>query len=703
MARLLLTHVRMNKGAACMRARAAKTVAGVGFACLLLAQSGCGVVPKMEQRVVLPASVEAPDAAVATASGAPAPPAPQESAPPDRLVYRSGAQGSLTTRAETDAGLSGKTIRLAFVNAPAADVARTVIGDVLGEPVSIADGVGGVVTLSVAEPIPAAEALSALESVLAESGLALLRTDNGYLLAPLQDAQGQTPRLNRPGAAIGYGVAFAPIRHAQASDIVALIAPFVSERLTMTADDARSAIILRGPQSDIASAQDAIETFDTRHLTDRTVGMFKLRYSEAAAIREEILAVLDASDGAGAAELLALPRLNMIFVTARTKAGFDEARGWIERLDQPSGGDARRLRYYPVQNTSAEILAEQIGAAFGNGYSGGYSESANSFADASPLGERRSSAPGSAVQPGFRNRSGGASSGEGVSIATDVINNALLIRATDQEYREIVDLIEHMDVQSPQVLIEATIAEVTLNDNLSYGVRWFFEDDKSRFVLSDNEAGSVGPVFPGFNYTYFGTNVRAALDALGSVTDVTVLSAPSIMVLNNQTANLQVGDEVPIVTQQAQSVVDGDAPIVSTLQLRETGVILEVKPRINASDIVVLEISQEVSDVAETTTSGIDSPTIQQRRFTSTVAVTNNGTVALGGLIREVYSDNQSGVPLLKDVPVLGYAFKSREVRKRRTELVVFLTPRIIRTDDDAKNAMRYIRREMSRLGEPIQ
>jgi len=693
-----------------MAARTAKTVAGktaagAGLICLLLAQSGCGVVPKMEQRIVLPAGADASAAAEGQTADAPAPLSAQMSAPlEDRLIYRSGAEGSLTTRVESDADFAGKTIRLAFVNAPAADVARTVIGDVLGEPVSIADGVSGVVTLSVADPIPAVEALSALESVLAESGLALLRTDSGYLLAPLQDAQGQTPRLNRPGSAIGYGVAFAPIRHAQPSDIVALIAPFVSERLTMTADDARSAIILRGPQSDIASAQDAIETFDTRHLTDRTFGMFKLRYSEAATIRDEILAVLDASEGLGAAQLLALPRLNMIFVTARTKAGFDEARGWIERLDQPSGGDERRLRYYPVQNTSAETLAEQISAAFGGGYGGGVSESASSFADESPVNQqRRSSAPGSAVQPSFRNRSGGASRGEGVSIATDVINNALLIRATDQEYREIVELIEHMDVQSPQVLIEATIAEVTLNDNLSYGVRWFFEDDKSRFVLSDNEVGSIGPVFPGFNYTYFGTNVRAALDTLASVTDVTVLSAPSIMVLNNQTANLQVGDEVPIVTQQAQSVVDGDAPIVSTLQLRETGVILEVRPRINASDIVVLEISQEVSDVAETTTSGIDSPTIQQRRFTSTVAIKNNGTVALGGLIREIYSDNQSGVPLLKDVPVLGYAFKSREVRKRRTELVVFLTPRIIRTDDDAKNAIRYIRREMSRLGEPVQ
>ncbi|HBS36706.1 MAG TPA: type II secretion system protein GspD, partial [Parvularcula sp.] len=160
-------------------------------------------------------------------------------------------------------------------------------------------------------------------------------------------------------------------------------------------------------------------------------------------------------------------------------------------------------------------------------------------------------------------------------------------------------------------------------------------------------------------------------------------------------------DEVPIVTQQAQSTIDPDAPLVSTLQLRETGVILDVKPRINASDVVVLEIAQEVSDVTPTTTSGIDSPTIQQRKFTSTVAVKNNGTIALGGLIRETYTDSETGVPILKDIPGLGYAFKSRDITKRRTELVIFLTPRIIRTEDDARNAINYIRREMTRLGKP--
>jgi general secretion pathway protein D len=258
-----------------------------------------------------------------------------------------------------------------------------------------------------------------------------------------------------------------------------------------------------------------------------------------------------------------------------------------------------------------------------------------------------------------------------------------------------------MDIPASQVLIEATIAEVTLREGLDYGVRWFFENAESRVTLSDNSAGAVSPVFPGIGYTFIETDARVAIDALASVTDVTVLSAPSIMVLNNQTAHLQVGDEVPIVTQQAQSTIDQGAPIVSTLQLRETGVILDVKPRINASNIVTLEITQEVSDVTPTTTSGIDSPTIQQRKFTSTVAVRDKTTIALGGLIRESYTDGESGVPLLKDIPGLGYAFKSRNVEKRRAELVVFLTPRIIRNDEDAKEAIRYIRREMLRLGKP--
>ncbi|MEL7030197.1 MAG: type II and III secretion system protein, partial [Pseudomonadota bacterium] len=176
------------------------------------------------------------------------------------------------------------------------------------------------------------------------------------------------------------------------------------------------------------------------------------------------------------------------------------------------------------------------------------------------------------------------------------------------------------------------------------------------------------------------------------------VSAPKLMVINNQTATLQVGDEVPIVTRQAQSVVDPNAPLVTTVELRDTGVILEVKPRINSSHMVVLEVSQEVSDVTQTTTSGIDSPTIQQRRFSSTVAVQAGETVALGGLIRNTHSETETSVPLLGSLPVLGAAFRTRDITERRTELIVFLTPHIIGDVNAARETLDILRSQMRHL-----
>ncbi len=618
-------------------------------------------------------------------------PTPVSKQDADRLLYYRGIIGSLSETGPDDDPLSGRTLSLTFVNAQAADVARAVLAEALGQPLTIADGVSGAITLTAPNPVPAAEALAALETVLGESGLALVKTDFGFLLTTTTKAgAGAQPLRNAGSGYVGYGVTIVPIRHASPGQLAQLIDPFISDRVTITIDEERSALLLRGAQAEVASAINAVAAFDTPYLTDRTFGLFKLRYADAGTIWDEINLVLQASvAGSGAqAKLIALPRLNLLFVTARTEEGFREVRSWIERLDQPSGGDERRLRYYAVQNTPAEVLADQLNTAFGG--------SALSSASAAPTND----AGGAAVQPTFRRQAPPGGSGDHATISTDKLNNALIIRATDLEYREILDLVARMDVQSPQVLIEATIVEVTLNDDLSYGVRWFFQNAESTTTLADNSQGAVGPVFPGLSYTYFDTNVQVALNTLASVTDISVLSTPSIMVLNNQSANLQVGDEVPVVTQTAQSVIDQGAPIVSTVQLRETGVILEVKPRINASDIVVLEVTQEVSDVVPTTTSGIDSPTIRQRKFTSTVAVKNNGTVALGGLIRETYTDNQSGIPILKDIPGLGYAFKSRDITKRRTELIIFLTPRIIRSDADAQNAIKFIRREMDRLGE---
>jgi general secretion pathway protein D len=249
-----------------------------------------------------------------------------------------------------------------------------------------------------------------------------------------------------------------------------------------------------------------------------------------------------------------------------------------------------------------------------------------------------------------------------------------------------------------QVLIEATIAEVTLNDRLEYGLQWFFSAGNNSFTFSTGETGTVAPTFPGFAYVLGTGDVRVVLNALTQVTDVKVISSPQLLVLDNEVARLQVGDEVPIVTRTAVSVGDPDAPVVNEVEYRDTGVILDIVPRVNSSGLVVLDILQEVSDVTETTSSAISSPTIQQRRIASTVAINSGETVALGGLIRDNNTNTVTGVPVLSDIPILGNLFKTTTDSVRRTELLVLLTPRVVRDRHDARVITDDLRKRLRAL-----
>lgn len=628
---------------------------------------------------------EAPrDAPVLIASG---PAGDAISDDPARLVYFDDRRGGHLPGGLSERDFQTRTLGLDFVDAPAADVVRAVIGEALGEPVSVASNISGRITLTAPEPAPVRAALQALEAVLAESGLALVERTDGFLLTTAdQAAQGGA----RPGARLGFGARITPVRHTTPNALLALIEPFITPSVSVSADDESGLLILTGPGPDVAAAAEAAALFDTPALSDRVFGLFELRFADARTAASELDAVLTASGLApGTARILPLPRLNLLFVATRTRAQFDDAQAWLTRFDQPSGGDERRLRYYVARNTPSTALARQITAAFAGG---------ETAAGAAGLPRFAGAAEGQAGQDSGQD----AEQGSRLTVIADELNNGLIIRATDQEYREIVDLVDRMDVMPPQVLIEATIAEVRLTDALSFGVRWFFEtrggEGDGTIGFTDDSDGGAGPVFPGFNYAFVGADINAALSALNAVTDVSVLSAPSIMVQNNQTANLQVGDEVPIVTQTAQSVTEPGAPIVSNVVLRETGVILQVSPRINASGMVVLDVMQEVSSVRPNNTSGIDSPTIQQLRFTSTVAVRSRATIALGGLIRESETTSGSGVPGLSRIPGLGAAFRSRSTTTERSELVIFLTPRIINSDDDQRSALNDLRRDMRAL-----
>jgi len=264
----------------------------------------------------------------------------------------------------------------------------------------------------------------------------------------------------------------------------------------------------------------------------------------------------------------------------------------------------------------------------------------------------------------------------------------------------VLNALRKLDIVPLQVMIDATVADVTLTDTLRYGVQYFLENGRFTFNLTQGTTSAIAAPFPGFATTLVSGDANIILDALRSATDVKILSSPRLMVLDNQTARLQVGDEVPVITQQQQSTTD-TANIVNNIQFRETGVILEVTPRASTGGLVTLDIEQEVSNVSQNANTGQLTPTISQRKIKSSIAIQSGATVILGGLIQEERNRTRQGLPLLSQIPIIGGLFGSTTNTKKRTELIVLLTPRIIRNQSEAVSITNEIRRRMQSFTTP--
>ncbi|MBS0561865.1 MAG: type II secretion system secretin GspD [Proteobacteria bacterium] len=373
------------------------------------------------------------------------------------------------------------------------------------------------------------------------------------------------------------------------------------------------------------------------------------------------------------------------------------------------------------------------GGGLGGGLSGAGGSNALGRAPSVLLGALAAQSRGVTQTGGVAGPQGGAASGlttsgdtggggdqNAMRITADEVNNALVIAATPDEYETIRKALQKLDVTPLQVVIDATIAEVTLTNQLQYGLQYYIQSGDFRALLSNPNASSstsgnngtagsgttggssgLASVFSGFNYipglniATTGANGAVILSALSSLTRVQVLSSPNLLVLNNQSARIQVGDQVPIATQSAVSTLTVNAPQVNTIEYRDTGVILSITPRVNASGLVLLDIAEEVSNPSTTTTSSIASPTISQRRVTSSVAVSDGETVALGGLIQDNTTKGKNGVPYLQDIPVLGFLFGTHSDALTRTELIVLITPHVVRSDVDARAITDELRRKL--------
>lgn len=587
---------------------------------------------------------------------------------PSRTAFRQVGDGEflhIPRRRDQRLNETNEGIELAFENVEISDVVSAIIGDLLEGQFVIDPQVTGRVTLRSARPVARADLPAALDRALRLSGASLVETSDGvYLVAPAARAQNfaRGPRLSGEGLPPGYGTVIAPLRYVSAREMTRLLRPFAQNPQAIQSDDTRELVILSGDPAQLEVLLDTVALFDVDWLSEMSFAIYPVRSADAGVIVGELAQIFGGEDGpvGSQVEFLPLERLNAIVIMAKSEHRLEQAEAWLARLDVEAD-QGRRVRVLPLANARAESLADRLTELF--------------------------------------SADGGVAGGIPITVQADNDANSLLVIADEEGFRQVSDVVAQLDRASDQVMIEVRIVEVVLNDDLRYGVQWFLDTrDGGQVVSTGNAGGGVAGSFPGFAYTYSSDYVRAALSAIASITDVETISTPQIMALDNQPSLIQVGDQVPVVTQSAVSVSNPDAPIVNSVEFRDTGVVLQVTPRISPTGSVMLAIQQEVSSVAETTTSGIDSPTIQQRRFETTVSVQDGQTVALGGLIRTSRSLTRSGVPVLQEVPVLGNLFSERSDTSRRTELIVFLTPRVIRSAEDAAAATQALRDRLHAL-----
>ena len=618
-------------------------------------------------------------------------------------------------------------VTLNYVDADLREVVRAVLGSILRLNYTLDPQVRGTATLQTSRPLPRAALLPLLTGLLTQNGATLLVRDGVHAVVPAASALslGAAARGGHEGSSTEVIV----LRHASASDLAALLTPYVEPGGAVSADSRRNTLTLSGTPQGRRALGELIRLFDADHLAGLSFALYPVDNGSASQTAADLNRLL-ASEGKAMSGVraVAVDQAGAVLAMARDPRTLERVGRLVRMVDRGVAENARAPHVYFLQNGQAADLAPLLQRAFGAPQDnvrsgGGLAPGLNAASLGSPSGGSGYSGAGGGHHGSSDNSSGGGGGKAGGAIdpaVTDALpdlfpmdegsggggrrdpglrivahprNNALIVVATPAEYRRIEAAIRKLDVMPMQVVVEATIAEVTLNDTLRFGTQAFFKIGSSGLLLSDNnQTGPLSPSLPGFAYSFSGAQVQAALSALQSITDVKVVSSPKLVVLDNESARLQVGSQVPVTTQTARSIVTASAPVVSSVEYRETGVILTVAPRINTGGLVTLSIDQEVSDVVRTTSSGIDSPTIQQRRISSRVAVQDGETVVLGGLIRDSDTAGNQGLPVLGELPVVGFLFGTRSSVKARTELLVLLTPRIVRSPRDARALTEELR-----------
>ncbi len=640
-------------------------------------------------------------------------------------------------------GNTAGTYSLNFDDADLGEVAKVILGDILGQNYVLNPKVAGKVTLQTTQALTKEELLPTLEMVLRMNNAALVKVAKIYHIEPAADAllTSDITATSRPG----YQTRVIPVKNVDVQDIVDVIKPLVGEKTILNVDGTRNIIIASGTADEMARVMDMVGTFDIDVLRGRSFGLFSLAHVEPDAIIEELQAVFDQKSKDNDSEFfrfIAIERLNAVLAITHQAKYLNDIETWVHRLDKASSEKGGGVYVYRAQHYDSDELANTLNEIFtgaqkrdtaaklapGQKSSSLSNNSSSANSSTSGSSSNNSSASNSSSGSGSSTAAGGSSGGlskrtkktsasgsgsastgdvkvsnvDNVRIISDKANNSLIIVAKPREYEVILPIIKQLDILPLQVLIDATIVSVKLKDDLQYGISWYLSHKGSSLGSTGSTstaaaAIATGAATGGLGAIYSSGTVQALLTAQSTLNNVKVISSPSLMVLNNQQAKINVGDQIPIQTGTTSVPVSGGTIAqASSIQYKDTGVTLEVTPRVNANGMVIMDISQIVSSVVPQANGVTSTATINKKEIESSVAVQDGETIVLGGLIDNNITNDKAGIPFLQELPWIGPLFGSTTRNNDKDELVVLITPRVVKSRQDSRLISNEFKRKLT-------
>lgn len=695
----------------------------------------------------------------------------QATAAPSRQLIRGNQQfvrkpSAAPAPRESEAG----DIVFNFTNQPIEAVINSIMGDLLHENYSIAQGVKGEVSFSTSKPVNKKQAMSILETLLSWTDNAMIKQGDRYVILPANQAVAGklVPEMTVSQPAAGMSARLFPLRYISATEMQKLLKPFARENAFLLVDPARNVLSLAGTPDELANYQDTIDTFDVDWLKGMSVGVFGLQRASVGELMPELQKMFGPDSGmplAGMVRFLPIERTNSVVAISSQPEYLREVGDWIHTIDE-GGGNEPQMYVYDVRNMKATDLAKYLRQIYGNGAikddsaakvapglrtrtlsslssggnSSGMNGSSGGFGGGSGMGNGSSGGMGLSNNQnnGSQNtgsgdeeqdseasdesldseadsaaEQGGASgnSAKGIDASTRITaqksSNQLLVRTRPAQWKEIESAIKRLDNAPLQVQIETRILEVNLTGELDLGVQWYLgrlAGNSASTTVADTPgsqgalgAGGVGVGNSSLFYSFVSSNLQVALRALETNGRTQVLSAPSLVVMNNQQAQIQVGDNIPINQTTVNTNITNTT--LSSVEYVQTGVILDVVPRINPGGLVYMDIQQQVSDADTTSvTAAQPNPSISTRSVSTQVAVQSGQTVLLGGLIKQDNAESGSSVPYLGKIPGLRWLFGTTSKSKARTELIVLITPRVITSSSQSRQVTDDYRQQMQLL-----